>query len=70
MSSLALVIRARETTPDELLDTLCFTIRDWFHSKTGSMNRTIIWDQLEEYLCWAFIRESKTFAASYPDLVK
>ena len=69
-NALTLVIRSKDIEVDEMLETLCFTIRDWFLNKSGSMSRTVIWDQLEEYLCWAFIRESKTFAASYPDLVK
>ena len=36
-NSLSLVIRSKDIQVEEMLDTLCFTIRDYFYSLTGSM---------------------------------
>ena len=43
-NSLSLVIRSKDIDVEEMLETLCFTIRDHFHSLTGSMSRTIVWE--------------------------
>ena len=65
INSLVLVIRSEDVKYDEMLETLCFTVRDWACKSFSCMTRMIRYDQLEEYLCWAFIQESKTFAKKH-----
>ena len=67
---MVLVIRSSDVDEEEMPETLCFTVRDWICGKFGCLSRMIHYGQLEEYLCWAFIEESKTFAQAHcqPDV--
>ena len=60
--SFALVITSGKIDTGELGGTLAYTVRDWFIEKAGCMTRTLCFDDLKEYLCWAFLEKSKKFA--------
>ena len=59
------MITSDNADAEEMPETLCFTVRDWIWNEFGCMSRMITYSQLEEYLCWAFTWDSKTFATEY-----
>ena len=65
INSLVLVIRSSGVKYEELPETLCFTIRDWCCKYFRCMSREISFEQLEEYLCWAFVEDSRVFAQNH-----